>query len=145
MHFNQLKMKTIKTLILFLVFVSLFACSKDDNEDFDVDFSVLGITSVTVNGQQFNISNNTMLDIEGNDTIVVTGTQTTMSVKHMQIDYAVQTNSTATFSVNVESDYPDVSVVTSEETIDNLKSFVVVISRTGYDEQLTYKFTPFTL
>ncbi|MCG6188710.1 hypothetical protein [Maribellus maritimus] len=138
-------MKTIKTLILFLVFVSLFACSKDDNEDFDVDFSVLGITSVTVNGQQFNISNNTMLDIEGNDTIVVTGTQTTMSVKHMQIDYAVQTNSTATFSVNVKSDYPDVSVVTSEETNNNFKSVVVVIYRTGYDEQLTYKFTPFTL
>ncbi len=138
-------MKTIKILILFLVFADIFACSKDDNADSDVDFSVLGITSVTVNGQQFNINNNVMLDIEGNHTIVVTGTQTTMSVKHMQIDYAVQTNSTDTFSVNVKSDYPAVSVVTSEETIDNSKSVVVVISRTGYDEQLTYKFTPFTI
>ncbi len=138
-------MKTIKILILFLVFADIFACSKDDNADSDVDFSVLGITSVTVNGQQFNINNNVMLDIEGNHTIVVTGTQTTMSVKHMQIDYAVQTNSTDTFSVNVESDYPVVSVVTSEETVDNSKSVVIVISRTGYDEQLTYKFTPFTI
>ncbi len=138
-------MKTIKILILFLVFADIFACSKDDNADFDVDFSVLGITSVTVNGQQFNINNNVMLDIEGNHTIVVTGTQTTMSVKHMQIDYAVQTNSTDTFSVNVESDYPAVSVVSSEETNDNSKSVVVVISRTGYDEQLTYKFIPFTI
>jgi hypothetical protein len=134
-------MKTIKTLVLFFVLASLFSCNKNKDENSDPDFKVLGITSVTINGKLFSVSNGTLLDLDKSDSIIVTGTQTNMALKQAQIEYVVWTNSQEASSVSVESNYPDVSISINKKTGDKNTSSIVRVTRNGYDEQLIYKFT----
>jgi hypothetical protein len=133
-------MKTIEILILFFVLASLFSCSKGDDENSDLDFKVLGITSVTINEKQFSVSNGALLDINNSDNITIIDMQTTMSIKQTQIEYVVWTNSQEASSVSVASRYSDVSITVNVKTGDNNTSSVLV-TRNGYDEQLIYKFT----
>jgi hypothetical protein len=133
-------MKTIEILILFFVLASLFSCSKEDDENSDLDFKVLGITSVTINEKQFSVSNGALLHINNSDNITIIDMQTTMSIKQTQIEYVVWTNSQEASSVSVASRYSDVSITVNVKTGDNNTSSVLV-TRNGYDEQLIYKFT----
>lgn len=131
-------MKILRSLLLLITLVSLVACNKDDEKETAADFSVLGITSVTINGQQFNIKNDAILETDGVLSVNATGIQT--QGKHTQLEYAVFTDEGVMPSVVVNSSYSDVSIEIKKETNSSKTIHTVNISREGYQEQLSYVF-----
>lgn len=99
---NSVYMKTLQLLLL-LTAVSLFSCNKDEEQDDVADYKVLGITSVTVNGQEFQIKNEVLLDVADTQSIAADG----VLVRSMeaQVTYVVLIAKGVTPSVVVKSSY----------------------------------------
>lgn len=134
-------MNTFKFLTVLFFTFSISACDKDNEEPTKADFSVLGITSITINNTPFSIKDNILLESGESNNIAVTGTQTTESTKSCIIEYTVIQTKDETPEVSASCCYSDVTVnVTSETTSDRTKCITVNISRKGYKEQVTYKF-----
>jgi len=130
-------MKTLQLLLL-LTAVSLFSCNKDEEQDAVVDYKVLGITSVTINGQEFQIKNNVLLDVANTPSIAADGIL--VQAARTQVSYVVLTTKGSTPSVEVRSSYADVSVSVSEVTTAGHRSYTVQVRREGFQEQITYVF-----
>ena len=127
-------------LVLLLAAVFCFSCSKDEDKVTAADYSVFGITSATINGQQLNVNTNLLLDISNVKSMTITGVENQTSKKHMMLDYVVIASTGETPTVSFTSIYPDVSIVVAEKTGTTSPSFTVTITRKGYEEQLTYTF-----
>ncbi len=132
-------MRTFSYFLFLFIFIAFSSCSKKDDVVTDPDFTVLGITSVNINGKQFSVSNS-LLNLDSSDNIALTGIQTTKSIKKTLIEYVVFTTSQEAFSVNVVCCYSDVSIIVNTKTSDSLTESVVQVTRNGFEEQLTYKF-----
>jgi len=131
-------MKTLQRLLLLVAVVSLFACNKDDEKETAADFSVLGITNITINGQQFSIKNDAILETDS--VLSVSATGILIQGKHAQLEYVVLMNEEVTPSVVVNSCYSDVLIEVKKETTASYTTNTVTISRDGYQEQLSYVF-----
>jgi hypothetical protein len=127
-------------LVLLLAAVFCFSCSKDEDKVIAADYSVLGITSAIINGQQLNVNTNLLLDISNVKSMTITGVENQTSKKHMMLDYVVIASTGETPTVSFTSIYPDVSIVVAEKTGTTSPSFTVTITRKGYEEQLIYTF-----
>lgn len=127
-------------LVLLLAAVFCFSCSKNEDKVTAADYSVLGITSATINGQQLNVNTNLLLDISNVKSMTITGVENQTSKKHMMLDYVVIASTGGTPTVSFTSIYPDVSIVVAEKTGTTSPSFTVTITRKGYEEQLIYTF-----
>ncbi|MDM8159957.1 hypothetical protein QUH73_09035 [Labilibaculum sp. K2S] len=134
-------MKTLKYLVLFFITIAICSCDKDDNEISKADFSVLGITSISVNNIAYSIDDNLLLKLEDSKNIAVTGSQITESTKHCVIEYSVLSTTKETPFVSAKSSCSGVSVnVDSNTTSDGITSIVLTVSRSEYKEQAIYKF-----
>ena len=127
---------------LFFVFVLLlvFSCEKDTDNPTDPDYSVLGITSVTINDLQISVNGGSLLDVDQIESITVDGLENQMTRKHIQLSYIVLTNTDTDMSIEVESCHSDVSVTYNQEANGSQITYVVVVTREGYEEQVTYLF-----
>ena len=135
---NNVYMKTLH-LMLLLTAVSLFSCNKNDESEDAADYAVLGITSVTINGQQFDVINGVLLNVAGTPSVAADGIL--VQAERTQVSYVVLTTKGAAPSVEVRSSYADVSVSISEATTAGHTSYTVRIWREGYQEQITYVFS----
>ncbi|WP_320053313.1 hypothetical protein [uncultured Acetobacteroides sp.] len=133
-------MKKISLLLLLLATVLCFSCSKDDDKETPADYLVLGITSVTINGQPLSVTSGVMLDVNNVKNMTINSVENQITKKHISINYAILDNSVVTPTVSFTSIYPDVSIVVAEKTGDKTHSFTVTVTRKGYEEQLTYTF-----
>lgn len=148
-----LPMKNLNLLCLLPILLILFSCSNEDENEPKADYSaVLGVKSVTINGNKINTnSNSPYLDISNTKSVYFNNLTNKVTKKLVEISYAVITEPGTTLSIQVESCYSDVSVVISEVQNSDYTSYVVVVSRKGYQEQITYVFnnkdigTPFAL
>jgi hypothetical protein len=133
---NNVFMKPL--FVLLITAVSLFSCSKENEQDPVADYKVLGVTSVTINGQEFNVKDGVLLDVAGTSSIAADGML--IQSMHTEVSYVVLTSGEITPSVDVKSSCADVSVNIMEETFSGRPSYTVLITRKGYQEQLTYVF-----
>lgn len=133
-------MKKIKLLVLLLAAVFCFSCSKDDDKETPANYSVLGVTSATINGLLVNVNANMLLDVSNIKSMTITGIENQITKKHMMLDYVVIASSGVTPTVSFTSIYPDVSIVVAEKTGATTPSFTVTVTRKGYEEQLVYTF-----
>ncbi|WP_321317607.1 hypothetical protein [Labilibaculum sp.] len=134
-------MKTLKYLVLLFVTIAICSCDKDENEISKADFSVLGITTISVNDITYSIDDNLLLKLEDSRNIAVTGSQITESTKHCVIEYSVLSTTKETPFVSAKSSCSGVSVdVDSNTSSDGVTRIILTVSRSGYKEQAIYKF-----
>jgi hypothetical protein len=133
-------MKAIRIIVLLLFSAVAFSCSKDDDNTATPDYSVLGVTSVTINGQQIKVNKGILLDLGNTTSVISNGFTNYATQKHAELSYTIRTSSGTTPSVSVMSSYPDASSVVVKNTSGTTPSFTVTVTRNGYEEQLTYHF-----
>lgn len=129
----------LNTFILALLFI-VAGCSKDENKVTEPDYSVLGITSVTINNEQLAVTGGSLLDVDQYESIAMDGLENQKAQKHLQLSYVIATDSDADLSIEVESNYSDVSVTYSQEPNGSQTTYMAVVTRDGFDEQITYVF-----
>ncbi len=130
-------MKIIRAL--FLAFWAIIVCSCDkDDEISKSDFSVLGVSSVTINKVTYSVNENLYWATDGATPFYIRGTQMTASTKHCIIDYQVLSSDEAK-EVSATSCYSDVLVaVSSDTTTEGIIYKVIDITRPSYKEHVTY-------
>lgn len=138
-------MKPTNSLLILFFLVVLFACNDDDVELKDPDFSVLGITSVSINDSVYQVDESMKLQNTGS-TIGVSAAGLEQAQMSGMLTYAIITQSQDTQSVVVTSCYSDVSIVETTEpsgiepSPENVTVLKFEITRPGYDEDFTYRF-----
>lgn len=135
-------MKISRMLMLLVVMLTAFSCSKDESDPTPANYESLGITSITINDQKFAIEKGSMLVVDKASNISLTGTTSNLATKHSELEYAIFTTKGTIPFVKVESNQDGVSINVSSKTLDNgLVRITAIISRNGYQEELTYNFT----
>jgi hypothetical protein len=129
-------MKTLQLLLLAAVF--LFSCNQNEEEDAVADYKVLGVTSVIINGQEFDVTSGVLLNVAGTSSVAADGIL--VQAARTQVSYVVLTTKGSTPSVEVRSSYADVSVSVSDVTTAGHRSYTVQVRREGFQEQITYVF-----
>ncbi len=136
-------MKNLNLLFLLPFLLIIFSCSNEDENEPKADYSaVLGVKSVTINGNRYNTkTDKPSLDLGNaksitNDGFMDLGT----TKKRIEITYFLLTEPGTTLTIQVESCHSDVSVAINEVQYSDYTSYVVVVSRKGYQEQITYVF-----
>jgi hypothetical protein len=131
-------MRTIKTLLLAIWAITICSCDKDDDQTSQSDFSVLGVSSVTVNNVTYEVNEKLFWVTDGATPFYVTATEMTTATKHCTIDYIVS-SSGETKEASATSTYSDVLVVvTAKTTTDGIVYKVIDITRPNHEEHLTY-------
>ncbi len=122
--------------------VFLFSCVSEEEDEQAPDFTVLGITSVTINDKQFKVQEDgALLDREGDKLIIIRGTSYTKSLKKSQVDYSVALESYWESTVSVESKYSDTNISVNRTVGDkNIVTYTVDVKRSGYKEHLISTF-----
>ncbi len=141
------KLKFSKFVLLFICAISIFSCKDDDDVEFtDPNYNVLGISEIRINDALYNINDSTLLlDISSSDNITLSGCGYTKSTLHETLSYSIITTFKS-ISTEIISCYPDVSIVTSSGKDDDRHSHItIIVSREGYDEQVTYTFNFITV
>lgn len=132
-------MKAVKLILLLFVSMSIFSCDNDDEKSTDPDFSVLGISSVSINDVAYPVDENLLLVIEEGNLFYTSATQFHASTKHATIEYVVITLDDLK-EVGATSLKPGVSIdIRTETTMEGFDYKVIDITRKGYDERVTYK------
>lgn len=126
--------------LLFLLFFTL-ACSEKDAPDSAADYTVLGLTTVSVGNQIIALSQDgALLDTRNNPSVVADGLMSNPTWKKVEISYVVLIKKGDNTDVTATSIYPDVSVQVVKTINDSRTSYNVTVKRAGYAEQLTYVF-----
>ncbi|MHA7111346.1 hypothetical protein ACRTDU_14545 [Sunxiuqinia elliptica] len=133
-------MKIFKLLLLLVLSFSLWSCNEHDDEVIKADFSVLGVTTVSINNKPYSVKEGMLLEVEEDELIALVGFESTQSTARLMIEYAVITSADEPFIVTAESAYSDVSITIDTEVDDDKIHCVVQFSREGYQEQLSYEF-----
>lgn len=132
-------MKTIKILLLAIMAASVFSCSKDKDENTGPDFSILGVSSVTVNKVTYKVNDDLLWIIDGATPFYISATEMQTASKHYTVEYVVS-SSDEIKDVSATSIYSNASInVSSDTTTTGIVYKVIQITRPNYDEQLTYK------
>lgn len=131
-----------RNILLLFSLVFLFSCVSEEEDEQAPDFTVLGITSVTINDKQFKVQEDgALLDREGDKLIIIRGTSYTKSLKQSQVDYSVALESYRESTVSVESKYSDTNISVNRAVGDkNIVTYTVDVKRSGYKEHLIYTF-----
>ncbi len=128
--------------------LSIYSCNdnndnndnNDDNETTGADYKVLGITKVSVNDEQIEVYDSGLLNITSIDSIGLIGTTSSEATKHAKFNYIIATKKD-TVLIDVKSTYSDATTVITSQKENNKISIDAVITRNGYDEQITYNFS----
>ena len=132
-------MKTIKILLIAIIALSVFSCNKDDDENTKPDFSVLGVSSVTVNNVTYKVNDDLLWITDGATPFYISATEMQTASKYYTVEYVVS-SSDETKDVSATSIYSDASInVSSDTTTTGIVYKVIQFTRSNYDEQLTYK------
>lgn len=129
------------SILLPLVFL-LSSCSKEETTYTRMDYTVLGISQVTVNGVVLfplkDTKNLAPINIEG---MYLESPCEDLS-GHYVIKYYVKKHpSTEPLRVVGESKYPDVEITYEEKVINEIhKAISVTFTRKGYEPKVTYTF-----
>lgn len=129
-----------RCLTMFVVVCIFLSCSKDDTPDNNVDYKLLGITSITINNSQIPIkSDGVLFDLSDYKNIVATGLLNEPNKKHVEVDYAILTADLADCSALIQSKYSDVSVsIEKISTSTSVRTWIIKITRKGCLESVTY-------
>lgn len=131
-------MRTIKTLLLAIWAITICSCDKDDDKTSTSDFTVLGVSSVTVNNATYKVDEKLFWETDGATPFYISATEMTTATKHCTIDYVVS-SSGGNKEASAKSTYSDVLVVvTSKTTTDGIVYKAIDITRPNHDEHLTY-------
>lgn len=129
----------LKLLILFFTGTFLLSCGSDDTNNVVVDYKLLGINTVTINGMNIPVkSDGVFLDVSAYKEIVNTGVLDEYSKKRIQVNYTILTTNITTPSVQIQSRYPDTSIEIVPTSSSQLSTYTIHITRKGYQEQITY-------
>lgn len=134
-------MKILKISILLLVVALTFSCSKSEDQP-KPDFSVLGLSSFTINGVKVDVKN-TYLSSNSNELLFsVRGTDSNLNLRSFKAWYVIFIKKGVQPSVSASSIYPDVTItVTKKENVNNMETYSVEVKRDGYKEVGTYFFS----
>ena len=131
----------IKLLILFFIGTLSLSCGSDDANDVVVDYTSLGITTVTINDLNIPVRNDgVLLDVSAYKEIVNTGVLDEYSKKHIQVNYTILATNITAPSVQVQSSYPDTSIKIIPTSSSQLSTYTIDVTRKGYQERITYMF-----
>lgn len=133
-------MKNLLKLLMLFCTVSLFtSCGNNDDPDAEANYSVLGITSITINGLDISIKNDgVLLEITDHSGIANTGLLNELTNKHVELDYTIPASNTTSPSVQVQSCYSDTSVNIVQTQESQVVSYTINVTRKGYQERVTY-------
>lgn len=134
-------MKILKISILLLVVALTFSCSKSEDQP-KPDFSILGLSSFTINGVKVDVKN-TCLSSNSNELLFsVRGTDSNLNLRSFKAWYVIFIKKGVQPSVSASSIYPDVTItVTKKENVNNMETYSVEVKRDGYKEVGTYFFS----
>ena len=129
----------LKLLMLFCTVSLLTSCGNNDDPDAEANYSVLGITSITINGLDISIKNDgVLLEITDHSGIANTGLLNELTNKHVELDYTILASNTTSPSVQVQSRYSDTSVNIVQTQESQVVSYTINVTRKGYQERVTY-------
>lgn len=129
----------LKLLMLFCTVSLLTSCGNNDDPDPEANYSVLGITSITINGLDISIKNDgVLLEITDHSGIANTGLLNELTNKHVELDYTILASNTTSPSVQVQSRYSDTSVNIVQTQESQVVSYTINVTRKGYQERVTY-------
>ncbi|MGC3978379.1 MAG: hypothetical protein QM751_09260 [Paludibacteraceae bacterium] len=115
------------------------SCDKNDDTDAEANYSVLGITSITINGLDISIKNDgILLDLTDHSEIANTGLLNEPTNKHVELNYTILASNTTSPSVQVQSRYSDTSVNLVQTQESQVVSYSIHVTRKGYQERVTY-------
>lgn len=125
--------------MLFCTVSLLTSCGNNDDPDAEANYSVLGITSITINGLDISIKNDgVLLEITDHSGIANTGLLNELTNKHVELDYTILASNTTSPSVQVQSRYSDTSVNIVQTQESQVVSYTINVTRKGYQERVTY-------
>jgi hypothetical protein len=137
--------RLLRALLVLASFVLLSCGGGGGEEESAADYSVLGIASVTVDGERLAVTQGCLLDLSGTRTVLVNGVENQITKKHLELSYAVRTAPGAAMSIQVETGYPDVAVTVDDQQEAAHGALTVVVRRPGHAEQITYVFRKLVL
>lgn len=132
------QMKILKISILLLVVALTFSCSKSEDQP-KPDFSVLGLSSFTINGVAVDVKN-TCLSSSSNELLFTASrTENNLNLRSFKAWYVIFTKKGVQPSVSASSIYPDATItVTKKDNFNNMETYSVEVKRDGYKEVGTY-------
>lgn len=132
-------MKAFTIGISVILMTLFFSCASDDPQLEEADYSVLGLTSIQINGQSYPITNGVLIDVSSNKNITVTGSQYNLGAKSASYDYALILDHEQVLTCDLSSTAPDVTIAVNVESKNDISTCTIEVSRKGYDEHITYK------
>ncbi len=132
-------MKAFTIGISIILMTLFFSCSNDEPKLKEADFSVLGLTSIQINGQWYPITNDVFIDISSNKNMTATGSQYNLPSKSAVLDYVLISNQEQALTCELSSSVPNVTISVNVVSNNGISTCIAMVSRVGYDEKIVYK------
>ena len=134
------------TILLVIGILLMSACDSNETPQPQANFEVLGITSVSINQQPIAVKTDAALETSAISTMVLTSMTYHQNIRVAKYCYTILCPGDMTPSVTVAATYPDTSINTTFEVLqDGQTRITVLVQRTGHPEQIEYEFVFSTL
>jgi hypothetical protein len=132
-------MKAFTIGISIILMTLFFSCTNDEPKLKEANFSVLGLTSIQINGQWYPITNDVFIDISSNKNMTATGSQYNLPSKSAVLDYVLISNQEQALTCELSSSVPNVTISVNVVSNNGISTCIAMVSRVGYDEKIVYK------
>jgi hypothetical protein len=136
--------RTFTTIAIFLVLITTLvsSCTKEHTSPKIYDLTVLGIEEFLINDESVELHPESFELILGNrKDLLYNGRGSFMPyIKEHNYNYLYISNSDSQPEFEVRSKYDDTSVKIEEEYEEKATFYIVTVSRTGFEQKITYKF-----
>lgn len=132
-------MKAFTIGISIILMALLFSCTNDETKLKEADFTVLGLTSIQINGQWYPITNGVSIDVSSNKNMTATGSQYNLPSKSAVLDYVLISNQEQALTCELSSSVPNVTISVNVVSNNGISTCIAMVSRVGYDEKIVYK------
>ena len=132
-------MKAFTIGISIILMTLFFSCTSDEPQMEKADYSVLGLTSIQINGQSYPITNGVSIDVSSNKNMTATGSQYNLPSKSAVLDYVLISNQEQALTCELSSSVPNVTISVNVVSNNGISTCIAKVSRVGYDEKIVYK------
>jgi hypothetical protein len=129
----------MKCAIIIALSSLLFSCSNNDEKEPDADYQVLGIETVSINGERIAVEDDCLLNIQNIGWMTIDGIENRQTQKQIILSYAIVIEPDTPLTIQVDCN-PNTCVVIDDEEINGRHTYKAVVSREGYQEGITYLF-----
>ena len=128
-------MKIINICFLFLVMGMVISCS-DDEKDYKVDYSKLGLQQLSINDQVLELAENGFpVNLDDHENI---GLVSTSETNILTYGLAYVSNNVSELNIELKSKYDDLTTKITKTKTDSKHTYLVQVSRSGTVEQVIY-------